>query len=57
MAKQRVKRYWIVYENNEKVIKHLTFKEKEKHKLATKFFWDNPDSAERYKNYLNTRNT
>ena len=55
MAKVKLKRFWIVYEDNVKAVKELTWKQLESYPKATSFYWDNADSAERYLDYLNTK--
>ena len=55
MAKTKIKKWWIIYEDNSPVVRELTFKEVEKTKLKSKFSFDAEDSAERYLEYLNTR--
>lgn len=52
---EKIKRHWIVKENNQSTVKYLTWDEKDKLKLRTKFFFETEEAAEHYLNYLNTR--
>lgn len=55
MAKIHIKKYWIIYEDNKKVVRLLTFKEKDKAKLVSNFFWDEEIQAKRYLHYLESK--
>jgi hypothetical protein len=52
MSKVIAKNWWIVREKKEFIIKHLTWKEMEKFKLATSFYWKTEESADNYRRYL-----
>lgn len=55
MAKKKSKNYWIVYENNTSIVKHLTWSEVAKADLRSKFYWEEQHQAENYKTYLDQR--
>ena len=55
MSKVISKNWWIVKEKKEWIVKHLTWKERDDIKVLTTFYWDNPNSAEIYRDYLINR--
>ena len=52
MAKAYSKKYWIIYKDNKKVVKLLTWKEQANEKVVSSFYWDEEIPAKRYLHYL-----